>query len=121
MISRDQILMGRDKEFPLSAELETNLSKLLEAVSKLEALYGKPMTVSSGYRPGFYNTRAGGSPNSSHKFCEAVDLHDRDNAIKKWITVEILEQCGLYQEDPSRTKTWVHCQIRPTHSRVFKP
>lgn len=113
--------MGREVEYPLTPELEENLEKLLVAVNKLRDLYGKPMMVSSGYRPGHYNTDAGGAKNSTHCLCMAVDFHDQDKALKEWITVEILEQCDLYQEDPSRTNTWLHVQIRPTHNRVFIP
>ena len=121
MITRDEILMGRDKEFPLSTELETHLSSLLVAVNKLRTLYGKPMFVSSGYRPGHYNWDAHGAANSPHITCQAVDFVDKDKALKKWITPEILEKCGLYQEHPDYTPTWVHVQIRPTKNRVFKP
>lgn len=121
MISRAEILMSRDEEYPLSQELEENLNKLLSAVSKLRALYNKPMVVSSGYRPGHYNTAAGGAKNSSHCVCMAVDFKDADGAIKNWITVKILEDCGLYMELPSRTPTWCHVQVRPTKSRVFIP
>jgi hypothetical protein len=121
MVTRDEILMGRDAEFPLTSELETNLAKLLKAVNKLRALYGRPVWVSSGYRPGYYNTKVGGAPGSSHEICEAVDFHDRDNALKNWITEDILIECGLYQEAPESTLTWLHVQIRPTQNRVFKP
>ncbi len=121
MISRDEVLMGRDKEYPLSADLEINLTKLLEAVNKLRAAYGKPMYVSSGYRPGHYNKDAGGATNSAHCLCMAVDFHDVDGAIKSWITEDILVECGLWQESPQSTPTWVHVQIRPTHNRVFNP
>ncbi len=119
MISRDEILMGRDKEYPLSLSLEDNLAKLLIAVNKLRAAYGKPMYVSSGYRPGKYNVAAGGAKSSSHMTCQAVDFKDADGALKAWITVEILEQCGLYQEDPLKTPTWLHVQVRPTINRIF--
>lgn len=123
MISRAEVLMGRDTEYPLDAKLEANLKKLLIAVNKLRELYGKPMIVSSGYRPGKYNKAAGGAKNSSHLTCEAVDFKDHDGALKAWITVDILKQCGLWQEEPSRTPTWLHVQIRsiPSGSRVFKP
>ena len=84
MISRDEILMHRDAEFPLTPELEANLAKLLEAVNKLRALYGQPMYVSSGYRPGHYNKAAGGAPNSPHPQCQAVDFHDADGKLKAW-------------------------------------
>jgi len=121
MIARNEILMGRDVQYPLTQELEDNLSKLLEAVNKLRTLYGKPMYVNSGYRPGHYNSDAGGALNSAHQLCEAVDFKDDDNALKNWITVEILEQCGLYQESPASTPTWLHVQVRPTINRVFIP
>jgi hypothetical protein len=123
MIVRNEILMGRDEEFPLTPELETNLTALLEATNKLRTLYGKPMYVSSGYRPGHFNTDAGGAPGSSHETCQAVDFHDADNELKNWITVEILEECGLWQEAPASTPTWLHVQVRPIPSghRVFNP
>lgn len=121
MISRDEVLMRRDEEFPLTPELENNLSNLLIAVNKLRTLYGKSMYVSSGYRPGHYNKDAGGATNSTHISCQAVDFHDNDNALKNWITVEILEQCGLYQEDPASTPVWIHVDIRPRSHRIFKP
>lgn len=113
--------MNRDKEFPLSPELEKNLEKLLIAVNKLRSAYGKPMYVSSGYRPGKYNKAAGGANRSSHLTCEAVDFKDADGKLKAWITVKMLEDCGLYMEWPADTPTWMHVQIRPTKSRIFKP
>lgn len=121
MISRAEILMGRDVEFPLTHGLEANLDSLLLAVNQLRSLYGKPMYVSSGYRPVHFNSDAGGASNSAHCLCQAVDFHDPTGELKAWITVEILEQCGLWQEDPARTLTWLHVQVRPTHNRVFIP
>jgi uncharacterized protein YcbK (DUF882 family) len=123
MITREEILMGRDSEYPLTSELEDNLSDLLEKVNLLRKLYGKPMYVSSGYRPGKYNVKAGGAKTSAHLYCEAVDFKDVDGELKKFCTIEILEQCGLYMEDPKYTKTWLHVQTRKPGSgnRVFKP
>lgn len=121
MITKKEILMGRDVEFPLSTVLEENLENLLVAVNKLRTLYGKPMYVSSGYRPGHYNWDVQGAANSPHITCQAVDFKDKDHALRKFITVEILEQCGLYMESPEYTPTWVHVQIRPTKNRIFKP
>lgn len=120
IVTRKEILMGRDEEFPLTPELEANLSKLLEAVNKLRTLYGKPLYVSSGYRPGHYNTDAKGAKNSAHLTCEAVDFRDGDGELDKWITDEILEQCGLWREDPERTPTWTHLDIRSRANRTFK-
>lgn len=123
MITRDEILMGRDKEYPLTSQLEKNLDALLIATNKLRALYGKAMTVSSGYRPGKYNTAAGGAKSSSHLSCEAVDFSDPKGLIKSFIlsNPQILEDCGLYMEHQDNTPTWCHVQIRPTKNRIFKP
>lgn len=120
-ISRKEVLMDREIEYPLTKDLESNLDTLLIAVNKLRDLYGKPMYVSSGYRPGRYNTAAGGAKNSSHVTCQAVDFKDADKALKTWITPEILEKCGLYMEHPDNTPTWLHVQVRSTKNRIFRP
>jgi len=123
MITREEILMKRDAEYPLSKELESNLVRLLEKLNKFRAAYGKPMFVSSGYRPGKYNKSAGGAKNSCHLTCEACDFKDSDGKLKQFIkdNPKVLEECDLYQEHPDSTPTWVHLQTRPTKNRVFKP
>lgn len=120
-VTRSEILMGRDAEFPLTEELESNLTKLLAAVNKLRDVYGKPMIVSSGYRPGHYNTKAGGAKTSAHLSCEAVDFRDADGQLKNFCTEEVLAECGLYMESPDHTPTWCHLQIRTTKKRTFNP
>lgn len=125
MISREEVLMGRDREYPLSEELEVNLTSLLIALNKCRMLYGKPLTVSSGYRPGKYNVAAKGAANSAHLTCEACDFVDNDGQLKQYIlnNLSILDSCELYMESPDRTPTWCHLQIRRILSgnRVFKP
>lgn len=123
MIFRKEILMGRDRDYPLTPEQERNLEKLLIAVNQVRAAYGKPMRVSSGYRPGHYNKAAGGAKNSSHVTCQAVDFADPDRSLAAWCldNLEVLIEAGLYLEEPAYTPTWVHLQIRPTKKRVFIP
>lgn len=123
MIARDEILMGRDKEFPLSPELEANLAKLLVALNKFRALYGKPMTVSSGYRPGYYNEQAKGAKNSNHIICQACDFADHDGFLDAYCMHNqgLLEQCGLWLESPEHTNGWCHLDISPRKNRVFIP
>lgn len=125
MISRDEVLMGRDKEFPLTPELEANLSGLLVALNKFRSAYGKPMTVSSGYRPGHYNKDAGGAKGSAHEVCLACDFHDSDGAIDAWALANIafLEHAGLYLENPNNTNGWSHLSTRRPGSgkTVFNP
>lgn len=121
-VTKAEILMGREKEYPLTPELEANLDKLFIAVNKLRHAYGKPLIVSSGYRPGRYNTAAGGAKNSSHLTCQAVDFSDPKGELDKWLTenVKVLEDCGLFLEDPEKTPSWTHVQTRPTKNRIFK-
>jgi hypothetical protein len=124
-ITRDEVLMGRDKDYPLTQEFEWNLAKLLKAINKIRDIYGKPMIVTSGYRPGPYNKSAKGAKLSCHLTCEAVDFKDTDGSFAKWClqNMKVLVEADVYMEEPAHTKGWVHLQIRPTRSgrRVFLP
>jgi hypothetical protein len=133
LITKNEILMGRDKEYPLNSEQETNLDNLWKAINKFRVAYGKPLIVTSGYRPGHYNKAAGGATNSSHLQCLAVDLRDNDGSLATYClaNLKLLEDIGLWLEDPRWTKIkgpdgkiiggWVHLQIRPASKRVFIP
>lgn len=122
MLDRVQILMNRDKEYPIDAVLEANLAVLLEKINKLQVLCPIKFKVTSGYRPGKYNVLAGGAKKSSHLTCEAVDLADKSGVLKAWCVKNIdkLNEIGLYMEDPARTPSWVHLQTRKTKGNPFK-
>lgn len=128
MVTRDEVLKGRDKDYPLTPELEQNLEQLLDAVNKLRKEYGKPFVITSGYRPGHYNKSARGAKKSAHMSCQAVDIRDTDGEIAKWClaNLHLLIEAGLYMESPFYTHEppgarWVHLQTRPTKNRVFIP
>lgn len=124
MISLQEML-GPNKLEDLTPELLTNANELLIRVNKFRAEYGIPMIVNSGYRTPEHNASIGGAKNSSHCTCQAIDFKDNDGALKKYIAenLDILERCGLYQEAPESTPSWVHLQSRviPSGSRVFRP
>jgi len=124
MITREEILKGREKEFPLSSQLEANLSELLTRVNKLRKLWAKPMIITSGYRPGRYNKAAGGAERSRHITCQAVDISDPEQEIGMWLfnNVQILKDCGLWMEHPESTPVWCHLQSVPPPSgtRIFR-
>lgn len=123
LITRNEILMGRDGEFPLSLQLEKNLSQLLVSLNKFREIYGKPMTVSSGYRPGHYNIDAGGAKNSNHTVCMACDFKDSDGSLDKFCleNQHVLESCNLFLESPGSTPGWCHLDIKTRANRVFNP
>lgn len=128
-VTRDEVLKGRERDYPLTPELEANLTKLLDAVNKLRIAYGKAFVITSGYRPGHYNQAAKGAKKSAHTTCEAVDIRDdKDGTIAKWClnNLNLLVEYGLYMESPTHTQKppnikWVHLQTRPTKNRVFLP
>lgn len=123
MITREEILMGRQRDYPLSLELERNLDDLHAALNAFRAIYGKPMLVTSGYRPGHYNDYAGGSKSSAHLVCLACDFADVSGELDAFCmeNQDILEACGLYLEHPDATPGWCHLDMKERKNRVFRP
>jgi hypothetical protein len=119
MISRDEILKGQS----CPQSLESNLQGLLIALNKFRDVWGQPMIVNSGYRDPQHNAAIGGARSSAHMFCQAADFRDLDRTLTHYCqtNLAILEQCGLWMEDPSYTPTWVHLQSRPAKNRIFIP
>lgn len=117
--------MGREVAHPLTPELEANLERLLTALNAFRKAYGKPMVVSSGYRPAAINASVGGAKASNHVVCLACDFRDTDGALAAWCLsrLEVLESCGLWIESPALTAGWIHLQAVPPRSgaRVFRP
>lgn len=125
-ISRDEVLMGREKQYPIDAEQEANLEKLLKALNKFRESYGKPMTVSSGYRPEAINAKVkGAAKKSNHIMCLACDFKDLDGKLDQWCldNLEVLAECGLWLESPQHTNGWSHlqCVAPKSGARVFIP
>jgi hypothetical protein len=117
-----EYLKDRDTEYPLPDQFKDNMVKLLNTISQIREKWGKPIHISSGYRPGRFNKAAGGATNSAHLSCEAVDLVDLDGSLAKFCE-PLLQSLDLYMENPKRTPGWVHLQTRRTKSgnRVFQP
>lgn len=80
---------------------------------------GREPHMTSGYRSPEYNkTIKGAAPNSNHMSGKAIDISDSDKALAKFCLVkkQLLEDYGLWCEDPRTTKTWVHFQSVPPKS-----
>lgn len=117
-ITRDAVLMGRDAEYPLSGELDANCLDLVDAANAFgEAFFldtGRQLRLTSGYRPGHYNTRVGGAPRSAHKYCLAIDWADPDGAVDAWVAAhlpEMLEFGFVGIEHPDNTPGWCHTDL----------
>lgn len=125
-LTRDDILQGRDKDFPLTPAMEENLKVLLERVNLLEEAYpaesGYRFKVNSGYRPPPINKAVGGAKRSAHLTCEAVDLADPDRKLAKWCSenLDILEYIGLCMEAHTATIGWLHVDTRERYDKNGK-
>ena len=118
--------MGRENQYPLTKELESNLRQLLVHLNQFRTYYAIPMQVSSGYRPGSFNSSlTNAAKKSNHMVCLACDFKDTDGKLAKFCleNTHILELFSLYLENPASTVGWVHLQITSpkSGSRVFNP
>lgn len=116
---------------PPSDRVKENAVELLDRVNSLLAdcvLIEAAMSpvVNSGWRPASYNaTIANAAPKSRHITGEAIDIADPDGELDDYLfkNQRVLEEHGLYMENPLATKGWTHLQSAAPRSgnRVFIP
>lgn len=104
-----------------ATDLLVRVNLLLDAVN----WFGK-VKINSGYRTEAHNKKIGGARNSLHMRAMAVDIADPTHALYLRIVDNpwALSRFGLWMEDGSVTKTWVHLDTgtrRDRVLRVFKP
>jgi hypothetical protein len=128
MITVEEYLMGRDKDFPLDMLQARNMADLLSRVNHLLASIKRTAKVSSGYRPSSINKSIGGAKMSTHTLCAGIDLHDHDRSLGKLLqsNPKLLEDHGLWLEHPNYTVNkngygWVHLDIKKRKNRIFIP
>ena len=84
--------------------------------------FGKPITITSGYRTATHNTAVGGAKSSQHLLGRAADIQVAgvsvedvaayaESLLPGWGGV------GRYPVKAGRTKGWVHVDTRPNKSR----
>lgn len=101
-------------------EIESRLRVLTdECLDLIREEYGKPITVSSGYRCKTLNRLVGGKENSQHINGEAADLVGKsENETRK--IFETAKHVGVYDQllyERSRGKVWVHISHKATGDR----
>ena len=84
--------------------------------------FGKPVTITSGYRTASHNTRVGGSRSSQHLLGRAADIQVQDtDPLAVAAYAESLMPgwggVGRYPVKAGRAKGWVHVDTRPNKSR----
>lgn len=125
-VTFEDLLMQRHWEYPITEAMAVNMARVWFRINKLLSQYPaeiKGPRVSSGYRPGHYNTQAGGAAKSTHLSCEAVDIRDPGNGLDQWLdsNQSKLIECELWREAPEKTNGWSHLDTRPRRSRTFNP
>lgn len=103
-------------------EVERNLTALVENVlSPLREIYGKPITVNSGYRCPELNKAVGGSATSDHVKGFAADItcsNKKENAILFDIIKNtfIFDQL-IWEKGNDQYPDWVHVSFNPNRQR----
>lgn len=104
--------MGRSVE--ASAQIIIQLERLCVMVLEpIRAVFGKPLHISSGYRPVWLNQAIGGSPSSEHCHGRAADFTIHG--------VSVMEVCRTIEQKMAQTLpfnqlifefgTWTHISI----------
>jgi len=86
---------------------------LLDKLEQVRTLYGKPISVTSGYRCPSHNVKIGGATNSSHLAGLAVDICPKLMNLDELdllyeICYNIFDNIG-----DGRNKKFVHVDVRP--------
>lgn len=110
----------------INQESMKNLQVLLERINLIRAEWGRPMTVTSGFRTmadhlriyrqkGIFNEKLV-PMKSRHLIGAAVDILDVSGELMKWLLEDEsrLERAELWCE--KNTSGWVHFQIFPPKS-----
>jgi hypothetical protein len=123
MISMSELLREPLKLEDLSQEYQDNLALLLERMNKVREAYGKPMTVTSGFRSmedhlRIYAAKGITDPakipmKSAHLRGCAVDISDPNGEVFAWCQANepLLVEIGIWLEN--RQKNWQHFQVQP--------
>lgn len=112
-----------------NAEQIANLKALCENVLEpLRQWYGKPITISSGYRSPTLNNHpeVRGATNSQHMKGEAADLHLPTIAIGRQWLVFLLDLCAFDQiiwEHNKKGCYWIHISYKRigTNRQLYIP
>jgi uncharacterized protein YcbK (DUF882 family) len=82
----------------------------INKIQMIREKYGKPMSISSGYRCQKHNAKIGGAKASMHMSGKSIDIADFRQELQKWVlaNTDFIKSLGLQCEDFKFTKTWCH-------------
>lgn len=103
-------------------EIVDNISELCtNLLEPFREAWGKPISVTSGYRSAKLNSAVGGISNSAHKFGYGVDIQSGDvnqlfNYLTEWVKAEGIMFDQIIMETKGSTK-WVHIGYKNQEGR----
>lgn len=109
------------RNLPLDGTLTANAQALAENLQAIRDFLGKPVGVSSWYRPTTVNRSAGGSKTSQHLHGEAVDFYVRaldaaglDDLFKLIIDgkIKLPHACSQIIRETKGQSEWIHMGIK---------
>ena len=97
-------------------------SALVELLEQLRAHFGKPVTITSGYRTPAHNATAGGAKFSQHLYGRAADIRVQGASVEEVAAYaeRLLHGCGgvgRYPAKAGRAAGWVHVDTRADKAR----
>lgn len=116
--------------YEVDLKTQCYLMQLCDSLTELEKRCQMTFFVTSGLRSKSLQQRLidegkSHAPLSRHLLGAAADVLDKDGKLAEWCrsNLAVLEELGLWCENFSYTKGWVHFQILPPGSgrRVFVP
>lgn len=116
-------LNGIDACVYIDSTVEKNLIDVCKKLQLIRNMYGKPIKITSGFRPPKYNKHIGGAARSFHTKGGAIDFKIKGvsaDRVRKDL-VPKLKELGLRMEDLPKSN-WVHIDIKSVgNKRFFKP
>lgn len=103
---------------------QENLIVLFQKMELVRAYFGRPIHITSAFRPYHYNRMIGGAVHSAHTYGMAADWHisGLSGDICRYWLVRKLHEWDMRCENSPRT-SWVHLDIREpsANGRFFRP
>lgn len=81
--------------------------QLVQTLKRIEAHFGRPVLVTSGFRDRAYNRKVGGAMESRHMYCEAADI--QVPGVSKWDIAEFARSL------PGRGGVGTYCHTDSVH------
>jgi len=103
---------------PMASELNSLLHLVENVLDPLREMYGKPITVNSGYRNPIVNLAIGGANTSQHIKGEAADIKCNDNTLLFNLIKDSLEFDQLiWEKGNDVSPQWVHVSFKMKGNR----